>query len=114
MSKAQDYFPPKGTKFQWAPKVLNHSPWTCAISRQMHPNLYLFPLSVCANVDLIENTFVWTVTVAGFNHSRTTRSGKERTAADACFRAEAVGQAETNKSLPDWAITALTHGWRPP
>ncbi len=116
MSRGQDYFPPKGTKFKWENKALDYSPWYCNLSGQKEPKLWLFPLYVNLTVDYHEKTgmFNWTIDVCDFVYNHTILSGCNGTALKACLIAEKIGEVELKKHLPRWVKTALANKWRPP
>ena len=115
MSRTQDYFPPKGTTWQWGHKALNHSPWHCNLTRQKEPDLHPFPLAAHLSVSLQDDgLYLWIVDMSDFRYQRTTKQGICKTALEACLEAEHTGEAYLTAMLPDWVRTALTNGWRPP
>lgn len=116
MSRALDYFPPKGTRWQWSTKALNYSSWTCNVARQREPQLTLWPMDVIAWVDVREDDgrFLWGVNVIDWTHGRRTFRGDETDALRACRAAEACAELAIDELLPDWIRTALTNKWRPP
>jgi hypothetical protein len=113
MSRELPYFPPPGTKYPWVNKTLNYSAWTCNLSTQMEPSLYLYPMNVQLWVDFNEQ-WCWILEVTDFTHNRMTKKGVAIDGLAACLAAEELGEAEVVKLLPDWVRTALKNKWRPP
>jgi hypothetical protein len=114
MSRELDYFPPKGTKFQWGSKELQYSPWYCNLGKQREPGIWPSPLSVLLCVDLIQGQYKWHVKTWDFSHRSSNISGVATTALEACLAAECAGERFLDEQLPDWVRVALANNWRPP
>lgn len=114
MSREQDYFAPKGTKWKWGPKALQHYGWFCHLSEQREPGLFLWPVSIQLRVDLDGGKFHWVAEVYDWRHARRVVTGARKDALKACLAAEAAGEAALDELLPEWVRTALAHGWRSP
>lgn len=112
MSRELAYFPPKSTKWWWSPKALQHSPWFCGLAPQMGDGHW--PLKVDMTVDLVDGVYVWRVQTTGWDGEMSEQSGSEDTAKKAVEAAERMGEESYRELTPEWVITALQNGWRPP
>lgn len=114
MSQELDYFPPRGTNYEWGRKELTYSPWGCALADQLGPKDH-WPMNVHLYVDLTDGKYKWDVKVHGWKHAdRFWVSGSCDDPLEACLEAEAAGAAEYAKLTPEWVRAALANGWRPP
>lgn len=119
MSYGQEYFPPKGSKYEWKPKSLNYSPWACDIAAQMCPpaitDKFLWPLSIILRVDLRESgKYRWSVDVRPWKGEDFTLCGETATGLEALLAAEQVGERIFHEQMPEWTVRALAEGWRSP
>jgi len=108
MSRFLDYFPPKGTKYEWGAKALNYSPWVCRMWEH-------WPASIVARVSKTEDgVYQWRVEVCNFRHQRKTLEGTANDGLAACKAAEEVCEAEKALLWLPWMDEAVKAGWRPP
>jgi len=128
MSKDLPYFPPKGTRFQWGSKALNHSPWVCNILSNLEDTskYSVFPVSIHAYVDLnpdfashgvvvgSRTRYVWRVRIYDWRGTVIEHLGGADTDIDACKAAETCGIDHYRLLFPDWVKKSLSEGWRPP
>ena len=105
-----DYFPPKGAKYTWQPRSLNHSPVTCSVKCLTWPQGlvlscdreangyrgYLDFISISGGPRLLKNTRLY------------------KTALGACRAIERMGDALLEKDNKPWMKEALQDKWRPP
>lgn len=71
-------------------------------------------MSVRLSVDKKPEHFVWRVDVCRWDGTRHTLEGTSITDIEACLAAEAAGETAYVELMPDWIVTALKNGWRPP
>lgn len=110
--RALDYFPPKGTKYEWGSKSLQHRPHLCLIQPLGHSTAQYALLS-CSYFE--GGYYQATVEFNSINHKRkyvNTRYYKKELAA--CLAAEKIADELLSKDTPPWAMEALKCKWRPP
>lgn len=108
-----DYFPPRGTKYEWSPPVLKLRPWTARI--ELPGDRRYAILHVSRSADTLYHGFVRFYDLQGVKHEKET--GRYLDPKEALLATEALAEAmvaEENRKLPSWANEALAAGWRPP
>lgn len=108
MSRELGYFPPgKYTNNGWHAKSLNYSPWYKLVLDE-------WPARVSLTVDLLQGKYLWGVEVTNWEHDWFRYVGVQKTAEEACEKAEQVGALIKDNMLPEHVVQALKNGWRPP
>jgi len=114
MSREQAYFPPKGTKYHWEPKSLQHSPWVGDFVPQVSTLRNMHPLRILLIVSLMNERYFYRVEITDFSNKRTIVEGVSDHALEACLAAESIAERKYIELTPSWVLHALLHNWRPP
>lgn len=111
-----DYFPPKGSKYEWHPPILRNGAWSCYIqTASKGRNEWGIKLNVWLNGANEYCGFAEIKTLHGPYVSAQILRVKHPL--EALLATEALGElllkAERDHT-PPWALEALALGWRPP
>jgi len=116
MSRELPYSPPKTAKWKWNPKALQHYSWSCSLSDQMiAPALRgRGKAEVRLTVDLLEEGYVWSVSIRDWLGKSSEQVGMCQTAEGAVAIAEEAGERRVRELYTPETTKFLGMGWRPP
>jgi hypothetical protein len=104
------YFPPTGTKYNWASPELTHMGWVCNV------DCLTWPQSLKLSVDRVERGYFGSLRFTSINGGKAA-VGKTRyykTPLSALLAIEKAGDELLKGDTQPWMKRALKLGWRPP
>lgn len=106
-----DYFPPKGTRYDWHPPPLTHLPWSSRIELSGFPrNITMYVWRKDSGLYQGRAEFR---DIKYKDHYKTTPQYKDPLKALLATE-KLASKLLDEQNLPGWAEEALALGWRPP